>query len=400
MKSSAVPTRAYLDYAASAPVHPAAREAFLQAMELTGNPSSVHAEGLAAKQALEKARAGIAALAGARSHRVTVTSGATEANALAMQGRVAALEKAGNARSIIHMLYLPSAHASIRETIKALTSSGVVGEPMAMNGYGIDIPAFKKQLKPETVLVSLDAICGETGTRFNTRGVAQAITEMLATWKAQGIIGNVRLHIDASQLPLEESFELTRLGADMLVLDAQKVGGVRGVGILITAYDGMVAPIIHGGGQERGLRSGTEPVALVVAFEAALRIAHTEREAFTIAAQHARTQLIQAIQDAHPWVRVIAGSKHAHHILCLALPGVDTEYLQQLLSARGFAVSTRSACALDTEQGSVAVLQYTGDLSLAKSTLRISWGAATPAEHVRSFTAALTESLAAMQHHT
>src|SRR3989338_3153542 len=328
--------RTYLDYAAGA----------------SGNPSSPHEEGRMAKKMLEDARRDIARLLEVQSDDVIFTSGATEANALAILG----VAKAGD-----HVLYLPSSHASIVENMKLLAERGVEIEPLPITDWRVDCEKLKKMLRPETKLVSMDAVCGETGIIWNTREVKQ-------------VIDKIFLHVDASQAPMTEKITRAHFGADMLVLDASKVGDVRGIGALIAHRTIPLVPLYAGGGQERGLRSGSEAPELAQSFAVALRAAALGREKFRASAERARAELIKVVIRDVSNVFVNESRVQAPHILNLSLLGRDTDYLVALLDEAGFAVSTRSACETDSEEGSRAVFALTGDHERAKATLRISWG--------------------------
>ena len=376
--------RAYLDWASAAPVSKKAQRAFERAAKADGNPSAPHAEGRAAKEILETARTAIARMAEVKTEDVIFTSGATEANNLALQGRIMALRTSGMKQ--LHILYVPTAHASVIETLKAYN---VEIEALPLVDGAIDLQALKRQIRPETVLVAIDAVCGETGTRYDTRGVRRALDA-----KDKGIV----LHVDASQLPLVESFELTRLGADLLTLDAQKVGGVRGIGALIRRHGVSLTPIMHGGGQEHGLRPGTETPALAAGFAAALEEAKQGREAFAARTGEARARLIKTITAAIPDTLVNEGAQHAPHILNLSFPGRDTDYAAALLDQAGFAVSTKSACESDTE-GSRVVLALTGDADRAASTLRISFGSTTSEKDLKRFALALIRAIRFLDAH-
>ncbi|MDB5265777.1 MAG: Cysteine desulfurase [Parcubacteria group bacterium] len=380
--------RTYLDWASAAPVSKTAQKAFERAMRADGNPSAPHAEGRAAKDILEAARTAIARMAEVKVDDVIFTSGATEANNLAIFGFIQATRAVDPSR-MLHILYLPMAHASVIETVEMVGGYGVEIEAIRLVDGAIDLQALKKQIRPDTVLVAVDAICGETGTRFATRDVRRVLDEV-----RKGIV----LHVDASQLPLVESFELTRLGADLLTLDAQKVGGVRGIGALVRRHGVPLAPIMRGGGQEQGMRPGTELPAHAAAFAAALEEAKKNRDAFVQRAGEARTQLIKTISAAIPDVEINAGKQHAPHILNLSFPGRDTDYAVALLDKEGFAVSTKSACETDAE-GSRVVLALTNDEARAASTLRISWGPSTYEKDMKSFASVLVRTIRFLDAH-
>lgn len=366
--------RVYLDYASAAPVSGAAGHAYRRASAVFGNPSSPHTEGREARALLEEARRELARLVEAKPDDIIFTSGATEANNLAIRGLV----KPGS-----HVLYLPSAHASVIESVRAL--EGVVAEPVPIREGRIDIAALTKCIRPGTALITLDAVCGETGTVWDTRAVRMAL-DTLPTNRPM-------LHVDASQAPLTQKIIRAHFGADLLTLDAQKVGGMRGAGALIAPRTLSLTPIIVGGGQERGLRSGTPVAALIVAFVAALTDAVRTQEAFLKSAGATRERLIKNLLATLPGIYINEGAEVAPNILNISLPGRDTDYLVTLLDVAGFAVSTRSACESDSTEGSRAVYALTPDRARSFSTLRISWGPSTKESELMRFHSALVEAV-------
>lgn len=370
--------RVYLDYAGATPVSKEALHVFRKAVQAYGNPSAAHAEGREAKAILEDARVRIARLAEVKSDSVIFTGSATEANALAIQGAVVAK---GNPRGT-HILYQPTAHSSVVETLLALSHWGVEIEEIVMKDGAVDLQALAKQLRPETLLASVVSVESETGAYTDARDVRRVLDKSGS---------NALLHADASQLPSYAPFEKTRLGADLIVLDAQKVGGVRGIGCLIAPRHIALAPLVHGGGQERGLRSGTEPHALAAAFASALEERAGKRCKFAQRAVRLRKELIESISSIKDMI-INEGREQAPHILNISLLGRDTDYLVALLDEAGFAVSTRSSCETDA-QGSRAVLSMTGDSARASSTLRISWGPETTEEDLRRFSRAILKAV-------
>ena len=360
--------RYYFDYASAAPMTAPAVRAFRRASISYGNPGSPHEEGRKAKEILESARGTIARLSGVKSDGVIFTSGATESNALAIEGLIAGLEAKGAKRSAMHVLYLPTSHASLVETVRALEATGVAVEVLRIIDGQVSLSDLQKQLRPETVLVAMDTVCGETGTRYDTREVRTTLKEA-----AKGTGRHIYLHVDATQMPYSESIQLDRVGADTLTLDAQKIGGVRGIGALICARNVPLTGIVHGGGQEGGLRSGTPAHALASAFATVLVECDRSREDFVVRALRARTYLTEILTRSISNVAVNEGKDNTPHILNFSIVGRDTDYLQALLDTDGFAVSTRSACETDST-GSRVVLSLTGDAERASSTLRISWG--------------------------
>jgi len=361
---------------------------------IRGNPSSPHEGGRRAKKTLEDARTAIARLLEVQSDDVVFTSGATEANALAILGHVRALrvlagpDTAG--RNNMHVLYLSSAHASVVENMKLLEEEGIAIEPLPIRDWRVDTEMLTKMIRPETVLVSMDAVCGETGVVWNTREVAEALRKA----RSGGAASRVLLHVDASQAPSTQKITRDHFGADLLTLDASKVGPMRGMGALIAHRTIPIIPLYRGGGQERGLRPGTEAPELAQQFSVALATAVFGRDAFRTSAARNRELLVKAIMKDVPNVQVNEGRMQAPNILNLSLSGRDTDYLVALLDEAGFAVSTRSACETDSEEGSRAVFALTGDQNRARSTLRISWGTRVSSRDSARFVRALAEAVA------
>lgn len=375
--------RTYLDFAAG----------------VVGNPSSPHEEGREAKNVLEAARRDIAELIEVQADDVIFTSGATESNALAILGHVRALrELAGPdavGRNNMHVLYLPSAHASVVKNVKLLAKEGIAIEALPIQDARVDTDMLAKMLRTETVLVTMDAVCGETGVVWNTREVAEIVQRhrersfsslardtaaageenasfampQVASKKSASVV----LHIDASQAPLTEKITRAHFGADLLSFDGAKVGA-RGTGVLIAHRTIPLVPLYQGGGQERGLRPGTAVPEFAKAFADALRAATALRETFRTTATNDRTQLVAGFTASVPDIFTNEGRAQAPNILNFSLLGRDTDYLVALLDEAGFAVSTKSACEIDSLEGSRAVFALTGDRERALSTVRISWG--------------------------
>lgn len=346
---------------------------------VSGNPSSAHEEGRRAKKMLEDARLAIARLVEVQSDDVIFTSGATESNAIAILG----IATKGD-----HALYLPSAHASVVENMKLLGERGVAIEVLPIKEGRVDCEKLKGLLRPQTKLVVMDAMCGETGIIWNTREVASVLRE--PSRAKRGIL----LHVDASQAPLTEKMTRAHFSADTLTLDASKVGDVRGAGALIAHRTIPLVPLYRGGGQERGSRPGSEAPELAQAFAAALGAAAKRRESFRAFALQERIRLIKHITSAIPNVLINEGKTQAPNILNLSLPKRDTDYLVALLDEAGFAVSTRSACETDSETGSRAVYELFGDPERARATLRVSWGPAVSPRELARFAQALVQAVA------
>lgn len=343
---------------------------------ILGNPSSPHAEGRRARDLLEEARTKIARLTETKSDDVIFTSGATEANAIALIGATRAKKAA---QGSAHVLYLPSAHASIVENAKLLEAEGVRVEPLPLRNSKVDTNALRSMIQADTVLVTMEAVCGETGVIWNTREVRHALDD------ARGVDGHrILLHVDATHAPLTEKITRAHFEADLLVFDGSKIGAMHGIGCLIAPRTIPLTPLYRGGGQERGIRSGTQNVEAAVAFAAALEEAVRNRDMFRERATRLRAHLLSLIGDIRN-LQVNEGRETVPHILNVSLRERDTDYLVTLLDAAGSAISTKSACETNSGEGSRAVFALTDDFKRAESTLRISWGRRTALSDLTRF---------------
>ena len=382
--------RVYLDFAAAAPATPRAVRAFLYALSRVGNPGAPHTEGREARILLEKARETIARIVGTKTDGVVFTSGATESNNLAICGVVEDKKRKGVSYTDMHLLYQEGAHASIVETMKEMEQRGVVVATIPLQDGALSLKALEQKLQKNTVLVSVESIASETGMRTHTRDVRRVLDTNAP---------HALLHVDASQTPLVESVERTHLGADLLVLDAQKIGGVRGIGVLVRAPKVSLSPVLFGGGQEGGLRSGTPTVALAHAFATALTDAESIREKFIAQATRARTLLKNLLINETANIVANEGKENAPHILNISFIGRDTDYLLALMDASGYALSTKSSCETD-ETGSRGVSALTNDALRASSTIRISWGPEVSLGTLKRFANKLNRAVAFIDSHS
>lgn len=365
--------RVYLDYNASAPLLGEAAEAMRAVIGLTGNPSSVHAEGRKLRAIVEAARADVAALVNARVSEVVFTSGASEANATVVRAGWSAIAAA----RVEH----DSVHAPM-----AASGADIIG--LAVDGSGrVDPAALDTALARQTQtgpsaararrLVALQLANNETG-------VIQPVAEAAAVAHARGAL----LHTDAVQAPGRIAVDFAALGADTMALSAHKLGGPAGVGALVVR-DGVELPVmIGGGGQERRRRAGTENVIGIAGFGAAARAALRRLgEAGRVAALRDRLEaaLIEITPDA---MMVGAGAGRLPNTTCIVRDGFSSEITIIKLDVAGFAVSAGSACS-SGKVGPSPVLQAIGlPPHLARSGLRISLGRETTAADIAGFIAA------------
>lgn len=341
----------YLDYNATAPMRPEAREALLRALESPANPSSVHAAGRAARDLVERARAEVGALVGVPAGSVTFVSGGTEANALAIESA----KIAGVQRIIISAIE----HDAVTETAKA---SGLPLEVMPVDSLGIvDLGWLSQALeKPGKALVCLMLANNETG-------VIQPVDKASALVRAaEGL-----LHVDAVQAAGKIAVDFSALGADTLALSAHKLGGPQGVGALVAGTRATVSRRQHGGGQERGRRAGTENVAGIASFGAAARVARDSLASMAEQA-HWRDALAQRLK-AQGAVVLGEGADRLPQTLCFAGEGFGSEVQVMNMDLAGVMVSAGSACSSGKVKAS-RVVEAMGRSDLAPFALRVSGG--------------------------
>ena len=341
----------YLDYNATAPIRPEARESVLRAFDLAGNPSSVHASGRAARDLVETARKQVGELVGVVAGSVTFVSGGTEANALAIDSAVAS----GVKRLVVSAIE----HDAVVETAAA---SGVAVEVLPVDEHGVaDLSKLTELLAGEgRTLVCLMLANNETGV---IQPVAQASAIVRA---ADGL-----LHVDAVQAAGKIAIDFSALGADTLALSAHKIGGPQGVGALVAGTRANVVRRQHGGGQERGRRAGTENVAGISGFGAAAVAAL--RDLPQAADQGIwRDALAQRVKDAGGVV-LGEGVPRLPQTLCLAAEGFASQVQVMNLDLAGVMVSAGSACSSGKVKASRVALAM-GRTDLAPYALRVSGG--------------------------
>ncbi len=330
----------YLDANATEPLRPAARAAMLDTLELTGNPSSVHAAGRAARRVVEAARETLAARFGGRASDLVFTSGATEANALAIHAL-------GAGRRLI---VGATEHAAVRESAP---EAAVL--PVDRDGVA-DLDALGRLLASGgPALVCLMLANNETG-------VLQPVADAAALCRQHGAL----LHVDAVQAAGRIPVGLRTLGAHSLALSAHKMGGSMGAGALLLAAEiTSLSPLIRGGGQERGRRGGTPPLPAIAAFAAAAEAASS-----TLAVAEWRNA-IEAAAVAAGAVVCGGGAPRLANTTCIALPGVRADAQVIALDLEGIAVSAGAACS----SGKVTtshVLAAMGLAALAGQAIRVS----------------------------
>ena len=371
----------YLDHNATTPLDARVLEAMLPYLKGPyANPSSQHRVGRAARDAVETARAQVAALVGAEPGEVIFTSGGTEANNLAVKGVAAGAAKG-------RLLYSGVEHPCVLEPMKALAAQGWTVETIAVDGEGrVDLDALGRQLRARDVrLVSCMVANNETG-------VVQDVARIAAL--AHG--AEALLHADAVQAAGKIPMDFRQLGADLMSVSSHKIYGPKGAGALVVAAGIALEPLLHGGGQERGLRGGTENVAAIVGFGVAAELARAELESRHAHLLRLRERLEQQLA-ALPGLRIFgAGAPRLPNTVQFAVPGMHSATLLGLLDKKGFAVSSGSACASGTDEASHVLLAMGVPQELALCAIRVSFGKENVAADADRFVTALRELLAGL----
>jgi cysteine desulfurase len=379
--------RSYLDWNATAPMREEAKAAFAAAMSLAGNPSSVHAEGRAARALIEVAREEVAALVGTLAGNVFFTSSGTEANMLAL---TPAIETADEKRPRTRLFISAIEHVSVQSGGRFPRDA--IGEmPVGPDGR-LDLVALAGAIaNTPRPLVSLMLANNETG-------IVQPVADAAAiVHKAGGL-----LHVDAVQAVGRIACDMTALGADLLTLSAHKIGGAKGVGALVRAREDIhfPEPLLRGGGQERGLRAGTENVAGIAAFGAAAAVARVRRESESahMAALRNRMEagLLAIAPDAVVFGRDAAGVDRLPNTTLFTLAGIKAETAVIAFDLEGVAVSSGAACSSGKVQPSHVLAAMGVSRALLRGAVRVSLGWSTTEPDIEKFLSAWTKLASAL----
>lgn len=366
-----VPVRgAYLDYAAATPLDPEVLEAM--GPYLTGrfyNPSAPYELARGVRDDVERARSTVARLIGARPDNLVFTAGATEANNLAF----AAVEGHVVVDAIEHESVLACAGTHARRTVR-----------VGRDGL-VDPSAVARAIRPDTELVSIELANGEIGCVQPVREISRAVADERARRLEAGERTPIYLHTDASQAAGCLSVNVSSLGVDLLTLSAAKIYGPKQVGALWAADDVRLRPLVYGGGQEGGVRSGTENVAGVVGLARAMELAceRRPREARRLAAL--RERLRAGLLERLPWT-VVSGPRNAKRrlpgLLHVAFAGIEARRLVIALEREGVSVGTGSACAASRMRVSHVLEAIGMPRPLAEGSLRLTLGLPTTEDEV------------------
>lgn len=353
--------RIYLDYAATTPTDPEVAKAMLTYLtRVFGNPSSSHSFGLEAREAIEEARSKIAASIGARSDEIVFTSGGTEADNLALKGILLSKKSRGN-----HIITTTIEHPAVIETCKYLKKLGFKVTYLPVDSYGlVDPDDLKKAITSKTALVSIMHANNEVGTIEPIADIAKITRE-----------AGIYFHTDAVQTVGHIPVDVNMLGVDLLSVSAHKLYGPKGIGALYVRKGTKITPLLHGGGQEKKRRSGTENTASIVGFAMAIELATQKMPAeamrLTSLRNRLTTGILERIDDirlnGHPSIRL-------PNNISISIDYIEGEAVMLNLDLEGIGVSTGSACSSSDHGPSHVFLAMGLPQEQAYGSLRITLG--------------------------
>ena len=353
-----MPDRVYLDWNATTPLRPEARQAMAAAAELCGNPSSIHAEGRRARRMVEDARAQVAAAVGALPRNVVFTSGGTEANALALAPGLRGASGQPVERLVVSAIEHPSVLAGGRFSLDSTAKVGVTGGM-------VDLDRLRALLSSgPPALVSVMAANNETG-------VIQPVAEVAGIVHAAGGL----LHVDAIQAFGKIPFDINVMGANLATFSAHKIGGPQGVGALVLA-DGLsgLEPLLRGGGQELSRRAGTENVAGIAGFGAAAKVAVGVRQEDAARILALRNRLEKGLQDTGLTSILAQNASRLPNTTLFTAPRLKAETAVIGFDLEGIAVSSGSACSSGKVQPSHVLEAMGFPRNIAQGAVRLSLG--------------------------
>ncbi|MGE7437331.1 cysteine desulfurase family protein [Kitasatospora sp. NPDC001175] len=359
----------YLDHAATTPMLPEAIAAMSAHLGVVGNASSLHAAGRRARRVVEESRESLALSLGARPSEIVLTAGGTESDNLAVKGLYWARRDADPARR--RVLCSPVEHHAVLDAVHWLSEhEGAQVEYLPVDPYGRVHPeALREAIERDPASVALITVMWAN----NEVGTIQPITELTGVAREFGI----PMHADAVQALGQVPVSFAESGLDALTVTGHKIGGPYGVGALLLSRSATPVPLLHGGGQERDVRSGTLDVPAAAGFAAAAAIAVERREEHAEFVAGLRDELIAGVHAAVPDA-VLNGDPSARGRLAanahFSFPGCEGDALLMLLDARGIECSTGSACSAGVPQPSHVLLAMGAEPLLARASLRFSLG--------------------------
>ena len=354
--------------------------------EVYGNPSSLHKEGFAAERELSAARAAVLASVADKTASVIFTASGSEANNLAILGRAFSKDRYLKGARIITT---DGEHASVSSPTEKLEKMGFDVVRIPTRGGTVDMEKLSASLTGNVILVTVMHVNNETGAIYDIPAIARLVHAKYP---------DAYVHVDATQSYMKIPFTKKSLGADMITVSSHKIEGPKGVGALIVGAEVMksrgLSPLILGGGQELGLRSGTENVPAVAAFGEAVRLADSRKNESGDKCRSLRDKLIEMLsEEPFSEISITRPPIHAPHILNITLPSIKSETMLHFLSSKDIYVSSGSACSSNSAHVSSALIAYGRSAEEADCSIRISFSHRNTEEELAVFCEALGEGL-------
>ena len=377
----------YLDNSATTKISEEALAKYNEVSKsIYGNPSSLHAMGLMAQKELDAARNSLLLSLSDKTSSVIFTASGSEANNLAIIGRALSKERYRRGARIITT---EGEHASVDSPLDKLAAMGFEVVKIPTRGGTIDLQALKEAMTKTVILVTLMHVNNETGALYDVASAAK----IMRACSPEAI-----LHVDATQSYLKIPFTKKSLGADMITVSSHKIEGPKGVGALVVDKEVIkskgLSALILGGGQEMGLRSGTENVPAVAAFSEAVRIGYATLSERKRICEELKAYLEERLSsDEFSSISVTRPPVSAPHIINITLPGIKSETMLHFLSASGIYVSSGSACSSNSSHLSSALIAYGRSADEADFSIRISFSHNNKKSDVDAFCNTLSEGL-------
>ncbi len=387
--------RVYLDHAGATEISARAKRALIESLESYGNPSAIYAEGVASKKVLLAAKKEIASVLSCHAHELYITGNGTESVTLALEGVLCFYEekkknKNSDINTLPHIITTEIEHPAIRELCKLFEKEKraiITYLPVDARGL-VTREQVKDVLSPKTILVTVMQVNNEVGSIMPIKEIGR----MLSQYKEEKKSEYPYFHTDACQSPNYLSLDVNSLRVDLMTINSSKIYGPKGIGLLYKKEKCHVFPVMVGGGQERGLRSGTEALPLIVSFAEAVKetreLRDSERERLFELILLTKTLLEIAI----PTVTFYGSFKKEERIannINFCIPGIQSDEMILRLDALGFAVSHKSACASEDESMSYVIKALGATDIEATENIRVTLGRSTRKDDMEKFVEAV-----------
>ncbi len=364
----------YLDYSATTPVDPRVLEVFVETSKnFYANPNSIHDFGVLAKNKIDKTSSKIAKLFDTDCHEVIYTSGATEANNLAIKGVAYRYQSVGK-----HLITTAFEHSSVSTCFSYLQKNGFDVDIVETDKDGlVDLEMLKNMIRPDTILVSIGYVNSETGIKQEISKIAKLLKQYT----------HVVFHTDMTQAVGKTNISLENV--DLASLSGHKIYGIKGIGALLKKNTVFLSPLIHGGKSTTPLRGGTPSTALIVSFGKALEFVFSEMDVRIVKVKEIHEHFLKRLKEI-PDFMLNSNSYSINHIVNFSTMGVEAVVMQRALSKKGIYLSTQTACSSDKAY-SEFIKRLTNDELRAKTSLRVSLSHLTTTAEIDTFIQALKE---------